>query len=78
MLRIVELSGMISTFSEVPFRVDGKKGAVSEEPSTSVFRLECRMVETSARNRLPPSAVKSVADASFLVVRGMYESIVLS
>jgi hypothetical protein len=67
MLRLVEVSGMVSTFSEVPFRVDGKKGTVSEEPSTSIFRLECRMVETSGRNRLPPSAVKSVADASVFV-----------
>jgi len=67
MLRLVEFSGMVSTFSEVPFRVIGKKGAVSEKPSTSVFRLECRMVETSASNRLPSSAVKSVADASVLV-----------
>jgi hypothetical protein len=67
MLRLVQLSGMVFTFSEVPFGVGGKKGAVSEEPSTSVFRLECRMVETSARNRLSPSAVKSVADASVFV-----------
>jgi len=67
MLRPVELSGMVSTFSEEPCRVDGKKGAMSEEPSTSIFRLECRMAETFARNRLPPSAVKSVADASVFV-----------
>jgi hypothetical protein len=58
MLRVVELSGMVSTFFEVPFRVDGKKGAVPEEPSTPIFRLECRMVEMFARNRLPPSSVK--------------------
>jgi hypothetical protein len=48
------------------FRVDGKKGAVSEEPPTPIFRVECRMVETD-KNRLPPTAVKSVADASVLV-----------
>jgi len=69
MLRLVELSGMVYTFSEVPCRVDGKKGEVPEEPSTSIFRLECRMVETFARNRLPPSAVKSVADASVFVFK---------
>jgi hypothetical protein len=78
MLRLVELSGMVSTFSEVHFRVHDKKGAVSEEPSTSIFRLECRIVETSARNRLPPSAVKSVAGALRLRVRGMREFIVVS
>jgi hypothetical protein len=62
MLRLVELGGMVSTFSEVPCGVDGKKGTVSEESSTSICRLECRMVETLARNRLLTSAVKSVAD----------------
>lgn len=49
------------------FRVDGKKGTVSEEPPTPIFRLECRMVETSEKNRLVPTAVKSVADAFILV-----------
>jgi hypothetical protein len=76
MLRLIELSGMVSTFSEVPFRVDGKKGAVSEELSTSIFRLECRMVEISARNRLPPFAVKGVADASAFVFEVVYSSFV--
>jgi len=67
MLRPVDLSRMVSTFCEIPFRVGGKKGAMSEGPSTFICRLKCIMVETSARNRLPPSAVKNVADASVFV-----------